>query len=512
MTAYVEPLDTYADMSHLIPREHWPTEERVENVAYFCGVLEDLPGDTQQSTNERARANAVEYLQRDARGIWPKSINRDGTGFDWSLLMGRGRRGRSRFDSQFWLANYQPTERYVLTPAGSVKHRLAADESGYRNLFLAGDWTKTGLDAGCVEAAVMSGMQASRAMCGVPEEIVGEDQTWLGTPGETGTRRGPAGLAEYVDYGGLATCPSPVDCEDATLYSFLLEADYGALSKLCRKVFRRPSGGRLDLRPLLPLVMLSFGEVEKIKPQLEPWCHMGFASETQVAFWVPVVAVQSEGILPVAVSLGWFVPYMWVNNPLSLAGGREIYGFNKNLGEIELPAGGGHLKLRAYGGNYKGGKPAGWHDLIDVIPAAAGPFGPSTREWEDLDSVMDAIRHELRGGRSGLLTTAGLDLPDKLFDDIVGSSSPPQIFLKQFRSVAGGKRASQQQITDAGTTVRRIKVGRLPGRFDFRQQHLDSHPILSELGVKDQVTSLAFRAELDFVLGDGRVLWQGPAG
>ena len=41
MTAYVEPLDTYADMGHLITRESWPTEEKVEHLAYFCGVIED---------------------------------------------------------------------------------------------------------------------------------------------------------------------------------------------------------------------------------------------------------------------------------------------------------------------------------------------------------------------------------------------------------------------------------------------------------------------------------------
>ena len=27
-------------------------------------------------------------------------------------------------------------------------------------------------------------------------------------------------------------------------------------------------------------------------------------------------------------------PIMWVDNPLSLAGGREIYGYNKNWGQI----------------------------------------------------------------------------------------------------------------------------------------------------------------------------------
>lgn len=57
----------------------------------------------------------------------------------------------------------------------SSRFRLHADASGFDNLLIAGDWLKTGLDSGCVEAAVMGGMQASRALCGAPRMIVAED-------------------------------------------------------------------------------------------------------------------------------------------------------------------------------------------------------------------------------------------------------------------------------------------------------------------------------------------------
>ena len=39
-----------------------------------------------------------------------------------------------------------------------------SDESGYDNLFLAGDWTDSGINAGCIEAAVLSGLQAANAV------------------------------------------------------------------------------------------------------------------------------------------------------------------------------------------------------------------------------------------------------------------------------------------------------------------------------------------------------------
>jgi hypothetical protein len=44
---------------------------------------------------------------------------------------------------------------------------LRSDESGYDNLVLAGDWTDSGdLTPGCIEAAVLSGLQAATALLG----------------------------------------------------------------------------------------------------------------------------------------------------------------------------------------------------------------------------------------------------------------------------------------------------------------------------------------------------------
>jgi hypothetical protein len=82
--------------------------------------------------------------------------------------------GTARFDRQYWRANVDPSERYVLSVAGSSAARVDSAGSGLANLYLAGDWLRTGLDAGCVEAAVMGGMQASRALTGYPESILGD--------------------------------------------------------------------------------------------------------------------------------------------------------------------------------------------------------------------------------------------------------------------------------------------------------------------------------------------------
>ena len=184
-STYVEPLDTYCDMSQLIDAEAWPADAGVRSIAYFCGVLADRLDDTQDTATRRAHDAGVAFLRDCSGALWPGAVV--GGGFDFGLLVDPdGADGEERFDRQFWRANFAATERYVLTPMGSVKHRLAAGDSEWDNLVYAGDWTHTGVDLGCVEAAVMSGMQASRALSGSPAVVHGEDHRWLAGHGRHG--------------------------------------------------------------------------------------------------------------------------------------------------------------------------------------------------------------------------------------------------------------------------------------------------------------------------------------
>ena len=106
--------------------------------------------------------------------LWPEAYH--GDQFNWDILYSASNLpGESRFDEQYWRVNVDPSERYVLSVTNSSQYRLPTDGTIFSNLFISGDWIKTGVNAGCVEAAVMAGMQTSRAICGIPEQISGED-------------------------------------------------------------------------------------------------------------------------------------------------------------------------------------------------------------------------------------------------------------------------------------------------------------------------------------------------
>jgi uncharacterized protein with NAD-binding domain and iron-sulfur cluster len=191
---YEEPLDTWCDMTHLLKTEEWPATEAVNGLIYVCGVLEEVPGESGAQATTRVREAARQWIDADLCRVLKGTEDAAG-GTNWGYVCHPGKfiQGPARFEAQYWRANTSGSERYVLTPKGTVAKRLAPDESGLENLYLAGDWTRNGIDGGCVEAAAASGIQAARALAGTKQEVVGEQTDWLGAK-HTGPPALPAPL------------------------------------------------------------------------------------------------------------------------------------------------------------------------------------------------------------------------------------------------------------------------------------------------------------------------------
>ena len=136
----------------------------------------------------RVRAAAKSWLDENTAAIWPKATPGPGAkSLNWDLLVARdGVQGEARLDDQWLRANIDGTERYVLTVKGSTKYRMKAGDTGFSNMVIAGDWVDSGFNVGCVEAATMAGMQASRAICGYPQRVPGEEE---GQAVASGSRR-----------------------------------------------------------------------------------------------------------------------------------------------------------------------------------------------------------------------------------------------------------------------------------------------------------------------------------
>lgn len=173
-TAYVDPINTWADMSHLLKRESWMIDgEEPEFVAYFCGPMEDAlhiaafsDHDFPRRELDRVKQTAVTWLSGHSGHIWTKSgTSTNPAGLNWDLLHGEGS-GLMKMESQYYRANIDPSERYILSVPGSVQLRMKAKGSVFKNLTMTGDWVYTSLSAGCIECCAMAGLHAAEAISG----------------------------------------------------------------------------------------------------------------------------------------------------------------------------------------------------------------------------------------------------------------------------------------------------------------------------------------------------------
>jgi hypothetical protein len=175
-------LDVWADMSQTLHAEDWRDEPAPPlSVHYLCGTYKTrLFAEPASAGDVMARARAEltvsmgDWLDAFGTAIWPKATT-PGAAFDWCVLWDSANGdGRQRLQAQYIRANIAPSECCPGSSAGSLPFRLRSDETAFANLVLAGCYLRTGLNSTCVEGAVMSGMQASRAICGSPDKILAE--------------------------------------------------------------------------------------------------------------------------------------------------------------------------------------------------------------------------------------------------------------------------------------------------------------------------------------------------
>jgi uncharacterized protein with NAD-binding domain and iron-sulfur cluster len=498
---YVEPLDTYCDMSHLIPRESWSPSDEVRTIAYFCGVLDEVPREPPEPPEPpadaaaRVHANAIDFIEGELTTLWPNATGPDGL-FDWDVLVdGQGGNGAERFDAQYWRANVTPTDQYVLTKAGSVEHRLPSDESGFENLSLAGDWTRNGIDGGCVEAAVISGIEAAARINGVGAVIPGRESRWL--------RPAPVELPAYVEFGGRATTPPPFLSEGGRLRGYVIRGDSERIADLVERMFDIPAGGAMDYRSLGSMVLLLLGGFERVTCLTPPFDNWGSVKEIMATFWVPVLAGRDLGDVFVADRFVLAVPYIFVDNPMSYLGGRETYGYAKTMGRFEpCDAVGEHVTMETFGGNFGLNEPAGWRPFLEV-KEVGGDNGTSDEVLEGFEGLVRRIRGDLPQVNSeGEIVLPGV----RLTADLLAAARAQrvyQLFLKQFRDAHDGTRACYQSVVEAPVEFIRT-TNKMVGRdAELTIHQLDSHPIGQELGVTNQRAEIVFDAKIDMLVQPG---------
>jgi Acetoacetate decarboxylase (ADC) len=298
----------------------------------------------------------------------------------------------------------------------------------------------------------------------------------------------------HVRRGGLDVSPPPWQCDDLEGTVFLVEGNRAALQAVCDRTLNAPSGGRLDYRPVVSWVALTFQAFRGMR-SISPASPLGEShTYKEAAFWI--IVKDSRGPHDRAELM---IPYMFIDDWVALAAGREIYGYPKEHASLTIPPIASpplRFAVEALAVPTRG---AAASPAMIVECVARNPL--LAAEWALLENVWPQI--EVLAGIGGAL--------ERMWDLIkmLIAQRLDFVFLRQLRALGGGPGTDLQQVTAASANPFITRDMRILADYELHLPPFASHPIAADLGLSPGGivdAPLGFQCRAHFTLQPGAVI------
>jgi Acetoacetate decarboxylase (ADC) len=242
----------------------------------------------------------------------------------------------------------------------------------------------------------------------------------------------------------------------------------------------------------------------------------GYMGEQGLNMFVLVVKCQMEKGEWNAKELLLFPPFIFVDNPFSMAVGRETFGFQKSIGNIYVPQSPGDaynfgVDTIAFN-QFNAQSRAYMQNIFSVNRVISGTTSPKS----DKDAYEEHSSHSLFSKLKELLSPSkdsGIHISwTFLWDEIksLAEGKIPMVFLRQFRDVADGSKAAYQAIIEIDSAVSAFRGAWIySDPFQITIPPVASFPFCSILGVPASSQShLSFWCDIDLYLGNGTEVYR----
>jgi hypothetical protein len=423
------------------------------------------------------RSQALRWLNTESSALWPVADN--GTRFNFDVLTDcAGGTGVARFDAQFLRANIDPTECCVLSSAGTTQYRLHPEESGFTNLILAGEATRHGFNTTAIEGAVMSGLAASRAICGLPATIVGYDflqrrhsQNVIleqGSVQEIAVTNLPSHIS-WIGHGAASLAP-PAVFTGVMAHLFTFKASKAAMQCLTDTILNKASDGSVHYEVIVGRSFVSFMDITQCTSQTDP---IGWVPGRECALWVPLRESFRRGH---SRRIVFWTPYIFIDYTIGMLTGREVWGWAKVGAQIALPGDPGNAATFSCATTV----------FDSLCPTTMGATKPLVTVAGKSPLAHPSIWTTGRDAGNYLVATMLADVESELLDAFRLRPVLPAVAMKQFRDSADPSRACFQAIVDSPAQITRFHGGGLLAAADFALEirTCESHQIVKDfLGV-----------------------------
>jgi hypothetical protein len=355
----------------------------------------------------------------------------------------------------------------------------------------------------------------------------------------------PPDLPDHVERGGRQVWRPPYAARHAEVFGFMLPADRSAIDLLLQRDLVEPSYGAVDYRAAFDFIIVVVADIGQMSCAEPPDSHLGFVREREVGVWCLVADMHAAG------RLVWYLPYVFTDSGQTVATGREVYGYPKQIGifEDDFPAvlsQGGTGTVKALAVNpYAPQQQAAILPMISVQTLTTVATGGPLNDLDDFTSmfsgaiaVSDGVPSGPAPPPSAVITATGAPAPPmaappppwarRALDGFGGAATlaeesiliasmvanPTLVFLKQIRDVSCPTKACYQAVTEAGFGVEPLGYRELDAHnFRVTVENWASHPIATEIGLEagTQLEPVrAFKAGLNFRSELGYEVWRAP--
>ncbi len=320
----------------------------------------------------------------------------------------------------------------------------------------------------------------------------------------------------FVERGGEMVLRQPIACDGTTMYAWLVDADRDALVRLCDQAFRDPSGGAVVIRPIVPAVAVVAADIQRGHSRDPVDGQKGWSRERDLGFWIPVARGRLGDDDDFEIEqIGWYQPYLFIDNAAAVFVGRETYGFAKAFATCAMPSGPADpsrfrvetLVIDSFTPHTE----ATIQELYKLERADGGTLGAlSSTAGSFAELVIEATRRML----AHFLGKSGLPVPTwELLKNLYASLKDglvPMFFLRQFRDVAEPDRAAYQAIIEAACDLTAWRGGGFLDEHVLTIRTCASHPIARDLGLPAGPIDTGFGlwAHFDFDVALGTELWR----
>jgi hypothetical protein len=298
----------------------------------------------------------------------------------------------------------------------------------------------------------------------------------------------------YARFLGQVVAAPPCRMLNANMYGFFIQGEIGKIQAYLDTTLNRVSSGQDKFVAILSYCMLTFTDIENIKPTSEPYVNQGWFQETDIIIWLPVMRI-CAGLFP---KFYWYPAFICVNNIYALINGREIWGFNKYLCDYKMP--------------FPGADPDFFSITVDAFPC----YSPNTR-MQPVE--LFRVKKTLNGDKKPLsdfshLVREGFEQLKKRESFIDKLSIPelqkridaffhPELDQILFKQFPGGeaKEATYQQVVHSLSVVQDLhSLDLYFDTFEFTLNQVDMFPLQEMFGIPlgSQDSIFSFNALFDF--------------